>query len=159
MSSEAVVSKLGLIRHEEGGWFKETFRSPEMIACPDREGGERSLLTTIHYMLDTGTPRGLLHRNKSPIIHFYEGGGDLRYITVSPSGDLLETLLGAEHEKQLHVPGGYWKASQLLTGDYGLVGEAVSPGFDYRDWDIADREQISELYPQHAEMLSPFFPK
>lgn len=159
MGRQDIISKLGLIRHEEGGWFKETFRSTEEIDCPDREGGKRSLLTTIHYMLDLEKPHGLLHRNKSPIIHFYEGGGLLRYITVSPDGELNETLLGDNHERQLTVAGGYWKASELLSGDYGLVGEAVSPGFDYRDWEIANEREILKLFPEHAETLRPFLPK
>lgn len=158
MSAEETIKKLDLIRHEEGGWFKETYRSPEEIDCPDREGGKRSLLTTIHYMLDQERPHGLLHRNKSPIIHFYEGGGLLRYVTVSPEGELSETLLGESHERQLTVPGGFWKASELLSGDYGLVGEAVSPGFDYRDWEIANRDEIAKLYPEHIEALKPFLP-
>ncbi len=159
MTSEAIIQKLELIRHEEGGWFKETYRSPEEIDCPDRAGVKRSLLTTIHYLLDAERPRGLLHRNKSPIIHFYEGGGLLRYLTVSPEGELKETILGDGHERQLTVPGGYWKASEVISGDYGLVGEAVSPGFDYRDWDIAGRDEIAKLYPQHLERLLPYLPE
>ena len=159
MSSVEIIQKLGLIRHEEGGWFKETFRSPEEIDCPDRVGTKRSLLTTIHYLLDAERPRGLLHRNKSPIVHFYEGGGVLRYLTVSPEGELTETLLGGEHERQLTVPGGFWKASEVISGDYGLVGEAVSPGFDYRDWDIAVRDEIAKLYPQHFERLLLYLPE
>lgn len=29
---------------------------------------------------------------------------------------------------QLIVPGGYWKATVLTEGDWGLLGEAVAPG-------------------------------
>ena len=36
---------------EEGGYFKETFRSPQTVSTPDREGGERKLFTTIYYMI------------------------------------------------------------------------------------------------------------
>ena len=36
---------------EEGGYFKETFRSPQTLSTPDREGGERNLFTTIYYMI------------------------------------------------------------------------------------------------------------
>ena len=33
----------------------------------------------------------------------------------------------------LLVKCGYWKSTELLQGetDYGLIGEAVSPGFDW----------------------------
>ncbi len=37
---------------------------------------------------------------------------------------------------QLLVKGGCFKATTLVNGDYGLVGEAVGPGFGYEDLTI-----------------------
>lgn len=38
---------------------------------------------------------------------------------------------------QLVVPGNTWKACHLLEGKFGLITEAVSPGFEYQDMVLA----------------------
>lgn len=156
-SAQQIIDTHNLIRHDEGGWFRETYRSSDIVECTDRTGLTRSRLTTIHYMLENTKPRGLFHRNKSDIVHFYEGGGTLRYLTVTPEGIMEETLLGGGYERQLIVKGGTWKASELINGEWGMVGEAVAPGFDYRDRDLADRNVLVELHPQIKDLPSDFF--
>ncbi|MCW8998431.1 MAG: cupin domain-containing protein, partial [Kangiellaceae bacterium] len=54
-------------------------------------------------------------------------------------------------ELQLIVPGGYWKASQLTSGEFSLISEAVSPGFDYSDNELATIEIISREFPALLE--------
>jgi len=152
-----LIATLKLTPHDEGGWFRETYRSPRTIDCPEREGGQRSLMTTIHYLLDRRRPLTLLHANRSDIVHLHEGGGALLYLLLWPDGRLEETLIGPQGERQLTVPGGVWKAAELVQGDWGLIGEAVSPGFDYRDRTLAVAEDILARYPRHAGRLSPFF--
>jgi len=65
-------------------------------------------------------------------------------------------------EKQLIVPGGVWKSTELVVegpGDWGLLGEAVSPGFDYCDMTIGDEEMLrKENLPEDEweEAIAPF---
>ena len=152
----AVIARLGLMRHDEGGWFRETYRAPASLNCPDRDGGTRALMTVIHYLMEQAAPRGLLHRNRSDIVHFHQGGGVLRYVTLDGDGLLAEHLVGPGHLSQLTVPGGVWKATELVHGPWALVGEAVSPGFDYRDRDLARPSAIRAGHPAHAAALAPF---
>ena len=152
-----LISALNLAPHDEGGWFRETYRSPQTVDCPDRDGGVRSLMTTIHYLLDRRRPLTVLHANRSDIVHFHEGGGAFLYLLLWPDGRLEETLIGPGHDRQLTVPGGVWKAAELVEGDWGLIGEAVSPGFDYRDRTLAVGEDILKRFPQHARRLAAFF--
>ncbi len=154
-----IIERLGLERHVEGGWFRETYRSDEKVNCPDRAGISRSILTTIHYLLDSSQPYGAIHKNRSDIIHFHEGGGALKYLTVSPAGELEEHILGSGYDRQLVVPGGYWKATELLDGEWGMVGEAVSPGFDFQDMEIDDGSWIRANFPQHYDRLTPYYKK
>ena len=74
-------------------------------------------------------------------MHFYHGGAPIIYTLVSPTGELRQETLGANLNEgqllQLLVPGGWWKASQLNSGEYGLVSEAVSPCLLYTS-DAAD---------------------
>lgn len=156
-SAQQIIDLHQLIEHDEGGWFRETYRSEETINCPDRTGGERPLITTIHYMLEASRPYALLHRNKSDIVHFYEGGGVFRYLTFSPGDKFEEFFLGPGYQRQLIVAGGTWKATELIDGDWGLVGEAVSPGFDYRDRELAQRSQIIDLHPELRNLPLEFW--
>ena len=57
---------------------------------------------------------------------------------------------------QLIVPGGYWKAAVLESGEYGLLGEAVAPGFDYRDMTIAKLDDIRTEFPALINELAPY---
>ena len=69
------MEKLGLTPlSEEGGYFAETYRSPETLQVEGREGNERSLFTVIYYLI---TPelggKNFLHSNKSDITHLTDG--------------------------------------------------------------------------------------
>ena len=57
----------------EGGYYKETYRSDKTIILPCQTDGERSISTSIYYLLD-GTQFSAFHRLKSDEIwHFYIG--------------------------------------------------------------------------------------
>jgi len=61
----------------------------------------------------------------------------------------------AGQQLQLHVPGGIWKASRLLEGSngFGLISEAVSPGFDFADMEIGNRAKLMAQFPQHGALI------
>ena len=160
MDSNELLRTLSLQPLDEGGFYRETYRSSWEPETPDRTGGSRSGMTTIFYALDAKQPLAYLHRNRSDIIHFFHSGGPIEYWVLSPAGALNRHVLGPDprlgHVFQLFVPGGYWKASRLLSEEYGLLSEAVVPGFDWRDRDFADRELLAQKFPMHLETLLPF---
>ncbi len=39
---------------------------------------------------------------------------------------------------------------------YSLIGCTVSPGLDFRDWELADRNTLLSEYPQHANLICKF---
>ncbi|MEV1021241.1 cupin domain-containing protein [Streptomyces sp. NPDC050264] len=146
-------SELGLERHGEGGYFRRIYTSPHELTTAH---GPRPSASSIHYLLDAAQPSGLLHRNRSDILHFLIDGGPLEYVTVDPAGTLARTVLGADAERFLLVPGGWWKASRLVGGaGHGLVAEVVTPGFDYADHEFAPRAVLDE-FPHLAEELREF---
>jgi len=56
-SAATLISALGLVRHPEGGWYRETYRSGGEIPCgalPDCFDGPRSLCTAIYFLLERG---------------------------------------------------------------------------------------------------------
>jgi predicted cupin superfamily sugar epimerase len=92
---------LQLHRHPEGGWFRETYRSEELIArsaLPSRFGGDRAFSTAIYFLLE-GEEFSALHRIKQDeVFHFYDGSA-LTLHTIDPRGDLCHGQGRAEFDR------------------------------------------------------------
>jgi len=52
------------------------------------------------------------------------------------------------------VKAGSWFGATLeRAASYTLVGCTVSPGFDFRDFELADRAEMLRLFPDFEEIL------
>ena len=156
MSAPDWVSKLGLELHPEGGYFKRIYTAASSHSTAT---GERPLATSIYYLLNQAEPRGRLHRNRSDILHFFLDGGPVEYLMLAADGALRRERLGngPGDARFLLVPGGCWKASQLIgEAAHALVAEVVTPGFDYADHQFASLDQLRREHPRHAEELAAF---
>jgi predicted cupin superfamily sugar epimerase len=154
---QALIDRLGLQPHPEGGYYREVFRSGEQIRRGD--GAPRCALTTIFFLLPQGAvSRWHRVRGADEVWHHYEGGPlDLR---VLPSGQqqVQRWLLGsvdmsagsAATEADIlpvrTVPADAWQAARSL-GDYTLVGCTVGPGFDFADFTLASDLPPSQRPP------------
>lgn len=163
MTRDDIIHTLQLAPHIEGGFFRRTYVSTRPLTNSD--GATRPLLSSIFYMLTADQPRGRLHRNRSDILHYWHAGGALRYWLVKPDGELVQVVLGPDlangQQLQLLVPGGWWKATELVAEaaglpDYGLLSEAVCPGFDFADMTLGTAADIAATLPQHLHVLMPF---
>ncbi|MEP4145955.1 MAG: cupin domain-containing protein [Halioglobus sp.] len=158
-SRETVIEQLQLEAHLEGGHFKRSFQADhrEKIAT---DNGPRYTLTSIYYLLSAESPVGHWHLNQSDIIHYFHLGSPIDYYLIHADGNLTTATLGpdlaAGQQLQLTVRGGTWKASHLATGDYGLISEAVAPGFDYEDMSIAKRRELIAVFPQHRSLIEAY---
>ena len=155
MNEKQIIATLDLEPHPlEGGYFKRTYQSDTKFQS---KGGEKHLLSSIYYMLTSDSPIGYMHKNKSDIIHYHHLGESTTYHLVSPDGEYSQRRLGpdiaAGDELQLLVPGGYWKASHLASGEYSLISEAVSPGFEYSDNELATAQGLSQAFPEVFEQI------
>lgn len=161
LDGHALARELQLIAHPEGGYFLETYRagatpmtskgktdeSGALMPCRGREGGERNVLTSIYYMLTDDSPKQWWANNMSDHVHYWHGGGELTYHVVEPNGTLSAHTLGPKCP-QLVVRGGSFKCVQLAAGaKYGLLGEAVAPGFDFRDFKFVKAAELRKLLP------------
>ncbi len=154
----AVIEGLGLEKHVEGGYFRRTYQADHRPMM-ETEAGERFLMTSIYYLLTSESPVGHFHRNRSDIMHYFHQGDPIRYTLIHPDGTLETVVMGPNvangQRLQLHVAGGIWKASELLDGPhgYGLISEAVSPGFDYDDMTLGDAAMLRERFPEHKGLF------
>ncbi|TAH08124.1 MAG: hypothetical protein EAZ12_07970, partial [Sphingobacteriia bacterium] len=53
---------------------------------------------------------------------------------------------------QAIVPAGAWFASES-NGAYSFVGCTVAPGFDFADFELAEKNALMSLYPQHIHLI------
>lgn len=134
MNAQALIQRLQLRPHPEGGWFREIHRATERVTTSSR--GTRSALTTIYYLLE----REQLSRwhvvQSEEIWHFY-AGAPLELIVYDPATRLCRPSVldtpAAEREPVGIVRAGEWQAARSL-GDYSLVGCNVGPGFEFEDF-------------------------
>ncbi|HEY8157848.1 MAG TPA: cupin domain-containing protein [Methylobacter sp.] len=159
MNKRQLIEKLSLEPHIEGGYFSRTYSSDLKTDIAD-SSKSRCLLSSIFYMLTDDSPIGHLHKNKSDIIHYFHGGSPLTYLILHPDGHLETRILGDDldngQQLQLIVKGGCWKATELKMGEFGLISEAVSPGFDYDDMDLAVETIIKNQFPQVWDQVSKY---
>ncbi len=157
-SVDELVRELGLEAHVEGGYFRRTYAAEEHPRV-QTAAGERYSMTSIFYLLTREAPTGHFHRNRSDIVHYFQLGDPISYYLLHPDGRLETVVMGpdvtAGQRLQLTVPGGTWKASSLADGPlgYGLISEAVSPGFDYADMTLGEAEALARDFPEHAALI------
>ena len=125
-----LIEKLELKPHPEGGFYREIFRSSEIVTPADQRG-ERPALTTIYFLL-TDDMFNRWHRVRSDEVwHLYEGG-PLEVMELDAQCRDLSTFDVAP----VHVvPAGTWQAARSL-GPYSLVGCTVGPGFEFADFEL-----------------------
>ncbi|GAB5380652.1 MAG: cupin domain-containing protein [Aliiglaciecola sp.] len=159
LSVQQIVEALQLEPHVEGGYFKQTFKAKDDIII-DTEKGVRFTMTSIYYLLTADSPIGHFHKNTSDIMHYFHAGDPITYYLMYPNGDLQQVVLGpdllAGHTLQFVVKGGVWKASRISTDGiygYGLIGEAVAPGFEYEDMQLGKTSDLLADFPQHADLI------
>ena len=133
MTAEGIIAALGLTRHPEGGWYRQTWAA-------DAPPGQRPVGTAILFLL-RADERSHWHRVDATEIWHYHAGTPLA-LSMAPqdSGPSVTHRLGpdlmAGEMPQLIVPAGYWQSAYPLGG-WTLVGCTVSPGFRFDGFELA----------------------
>jgi len=117
-NAQYYVDKLKMNPHPEGGWYIETYRSPETVLkahLPTRFTGERNYSTAIYFLLES--PQfSAFHRIKSDELWHFYAGGPLNVYVIDLSGSLEVMKLGADLDNgetfQTVVKAGCWFASR-----------------------------------------------
>ncbi len=154
------IERLRLERHPEGGWFRETYRSPERLEVPGAATGsapQRSLATSIYFLLE-GPDFSSFHRLRSDEVWHFHAGSALLLVAIDAGGQLRSFTLGNDVERgetpPVRIRAGWWYAARLEDSDsFALVGCTVSPGFEFEDWELGRREELQAQFPQHARVI------
>lgn len=158
LTVQQLIEQFGLLPHPEGGYYKETYRSPEPIskqALPDRFAGERYYSSAIYFLLEKGNFSAFHRIQSDECWHFYTG--DTLWVhMIAPEGALTTIQLGHQPGTvyQYVVPAGYWFASETAPGgSFSFVGCTVAPAFDFADFELADGNTLSQQFPQHSALI------
>ena len=180
MDAQKLIDLSKLEPHREGGYFRRTYEAKMNIcrgitgdtAMPSENdpnsGIERPIMTSIYYLMTRESPILRMSLNRSDIIHYYHLGCPVEYLIINPrDGQISRERIGLDilsgQMLQVLIPGGCWRCGHMLTGSggassagYTLMSEAVAPGFDYADNQLATREEISKQFPHLWETLETY---
>jgi predicted cupin superfamily sugar epimerase len=150
--AERLIAELRLAPHPEGGFFRETYRSPDRVTTP--RGTSRSALTSILFLL-TGDNFSAFHRLASDETwHFYRGD-PITVEIIDAAGRHEQRKLGPDGPWQTAVGANAYFGSHVEREDgYALVGCDVAPGFEFADFFLATRSILTLAYPQHAQVIA-----
>jgi uncharacterized protein len=133
MQVRALIDKLDLKPHPEGGSYREIYRSRDEVQTAR---GARSAITAIYYLLGRNQVARWHVVEADELWHFYEGS-PLELLAYDPeAGALARNVLGDtgdDRERVAAIRKGLWQAARSL-GDFSLVGCSVGPGFDFEDF-------------------------
>ncbi len=157
---DELVTQIGLLPHPEGGYYCETYRSTGGYHAGGSENDYRAYSTAIYFLLTRGN-FSALHRIKSDEVWHFYFGDPVHIHAISPQGAYSLAVLGNELSRgewpQHVVPAGHWFGSET-AGEmgYSLVGCTVAPGFDFADFELAEREALIAAFPAHREIIIKF---
>lgn len=135
----------------EGGFYHETYRSA--LHLP----GGKSASTAIYYLLTPESCSALHRLPADEVYHFYQGD-PVELLLLGPGVGEVVTLgpdLASGQRPQFVVPTGTWQGSLLAAGGaFALMGTTMAPGFDFSDYEPADRDALTGAYPAFAERIA-----
>jgi predicted cupin superfamily sugar epimerase len=148
------IKRLTLQPHPEGGYYKEVFRSKQQVL---RRGADelKQACTSIYYLLEGADYSGF-HRIASDELWYFHKGAPLLIHIIDEHGvyssiELSDTSSGV---LSAVVEAGLWFASEIPSGsDFTLVSCAVAPGFEFSEFEMARKENMQHLYPQHIRLF------
>jgi uncharacterized protein len=158
LGADEVIKALGLSPHPEGGFFRETFRAPASVAAPFAPVS-RAASTAIYFLLRAGEFSAFHSVLSDEVWHHYLGA-TLELHTIDRAGRHQRVELGAnlQHGEcpQWVVPAGRLQAARVIGDGFVLSGCTVAPGFDFADFNMPSRTELTMRYPALADLIESF---
>lgn len=151
------IQKLQMEAHPEGGYYKESYRSAFKVS--NTKGEQRNVCTAIYFLL-ANIDKSHFHRIQSDELWFHHQGEALEIVYIE-NGILNTVYLGSNLEAgevlQATIPANTWFASKLKNQKgFGLVSCTVAPGFDFADFEMADKKQLLAEFPTLKNVIEMY---
>lgn len=181
VGTSQIVEKLNLKAHVEGGYFHETFRDHSVTLSkshlPPQYKVDRPVSTAIYFLLPAGSVSKLHRIPCAETWHFYLGEPITIVELNEKDGSVQLTCLGPnlmENEQpQYTVPPNIWfgsfpskdisissngEATKAEPRDpethFSLVGCTCAPAFQFEDFELAKRCELTSLFPNYESLIS-----
>jgi predicted cupin superfamily sugar epimerase len=159
-SASEIINKLELEKHPEGGFYKETYRGEMNLsreAIDTKYNSDRNVCTAIYFLL-TSENFSAFHRINQDEIWYFHTGSAIHLHVISERGDYKSYRVGNDimndEQLQVVVRGGDWFAAEVINSDsYSLISCSVAPGFDFADFELANRDKLINQFPQHEALI------
>jgi predicted cupin superfamily sugar epimerase len=156
-TAQDLIQQLHLQPHPEGGYYRETYRAS--LHTTAESGAQRNVSTAIYYLLENDN-RSHFHRIQSDELWFFHQGQPLEVLLLQ-DGQLTILTLGHAVEQdelpQAIVPAHTWFGARVKAGTgFSLVSCTVAPGFDFADFELADRTELTNEFPDQAAVIEQF---
>ena len=148
------ITHLILQPHPEGGYYREVYRSEQEVSRKSSFVG-RSACTSIYYLLEGADFSGF-HRIASDEIWYFHKGAPLHIHIINNDGthEAVELSDAATGNLSVVVKAGLWFAAEIPSkAGFTLVSCAVAPGFEFSEFEMATKQSLSILYPQHTPLF------
>ena len=136
--ADALIARLRLAPHPEGGWYRQTWAGPARDGRP--EG------TCIHFLLKSGE-RSHWHKVDAAELWLFHGGDPLTLrLAETQAGPAAAHTLGmdlaAGARPQIVVPAHHWQSAEPAPAEgpatgWSLVSCTVTPGFRFEGFTLA----------------------
>ena len=145
----------------EGPHFKQLYKSKEVV---DGTIGSHYKGTRYAYTvgLGLGTEKDFsaMHKLATDEIWNFEGGDPLEMLLLYPDGTGKTVIIGpdilAGQNMEFVVPKGVWQGTKAINHEngYSLVGNTLTPGFEYADYTPGYRDQLQKGWPQFSDKIA-----
>nr|WP_263314871.1 cupin domain-containing protein [Mammaliicoccus sp. Marseille-Q6498] len=154
MTKEEWIQLLDLTDHPEGGYYRETIKSNQVL------NDDNALYTSIYFLLEKNNISHF-HRIQSDEVWYYHAGDTLTVHMIHPNGEYEQVHIGTNIEDgdvlQALVPKGTIFASSVEgENDFALVGCMCSPGFQFEKFELFKQHELLEQYPQHDAIIKKY---
>ncbi|TFG97146.1 MAG: cupin domain-containing protein [Calditrichales bacterium] len=155
MNVQKLIDRYKLIPHPEGGYYREVYRSEQILLSP-AAGIKRNALTHIYFLLAKGQVSRFHKVVHDEVWNFYRGS-PLKLIQYNGK-DVTEAIIGVPgNDFVTVVKGGIFQAAET-TGAYSLVGCTVAPGFEFEDFSFLSddpelKAEFLKKYPDYQRLV------
>jgi uncharacterized protein len=157
MTAKQIIEHLHMLPHPEGGYYKETYRSADTFFT--QNGETRNIGTAIYYLLEN-EDKSHFHRLTSDELWFFHQGTPIEIFCIEENKMVVKLLgndLANGANPQWLIPADTWFAARVQNSSgFALVSCTVSPGFDFKDFEMAERVVLLNQYPHLTEVIHSF---
>lgn len=156
-SSQSIIKHYSMSKHPEGGYYREMYRAEDKVSGQGFEN--RSASTCIYFLLERFDKSKFHKIKQDEIWHFYFGVPIVIH-QISHLGIYSKTVLGSSNEYfdfQAVIRKNTWMAATPIDClGYSLIGCTVAPGFEFADFEMADRDLLIKQYPNLEDIIIEF---